>query len=153
MNLDDSFEEDTRNCIAKHVHQMLQIDPSSRPSASSLLIDFINYCQPSNSTQGSYIEIHHEFNPNRQLDSCTDVTLTTTSTIAGISYIEISDDCTIVSESVSSLSAKEAQLSLSPDYITRSNFTQPTMISQAQQSPGILNTLNLIIQGNDQNGF
>jgi serine/threonine protein kinase len=84
INFDNSFEEDTRSCVAEHIHQMLQFEPNLRPSASSLLSDFIDYCRPSNSSQGNYVDIHHEFNSSRQLDSRTDFPLGMTSTTSGI---------------------------------------------------------------------
>jgi serine/threonine protein kinase len=66
VNIDDSFEEDIRGCIAKHVRQMVQIEPSSRPSASSVLDDFIKYCQLLNSSEENYTKFHHKFGPHQQ---------------------------------------------------------------------------------------
>jgi len=84
VNLDDSFDEPTRDCITKHIHQTLQIEPSSRPSAASLLSDFTKYCPPSNSSQGTYVEIHHEFNPSRHEGFHTASPPVVSATVAGI---------------------------------------------------------------------
>lgn len=149
VNFDDSFEEDTRGSIAMYIHQMLQIEPFSRPSASSLLSDFINYCRPPNSTQGNYAEIHHESKATLQLDS-----LTAMSSTASIFFIDLSDDCYIVSESVSGLKTKEVEsLNLPSDHTALSNFTSPTALAQEQRSQGISDCLNPTLQGSDQNAF
>ena len=39
----EGFDDNTANCISEKIHDMLEIDASQRPSASSLLVDFCQY--------------------------------------------------------------------------------------------------------------
>ena len=51
------FDDIAVTCISNKILDMLQVDPTLRPSSSTLLQDFNQYCLPRNQSAG-YVDIH-----------------------------------------------------------------------------------------------
>lgn len=61
--LPHGFDKDSTRRLAEHINCMLQNSPSMRPSASSLLVEVIQFSGDKNKPDQFYIKIHDEFRP------------------------------------------------------------------------------------------
>jgi serine/threonine protein kinase len=62
VHLDETYEASFVQCLNQHVHDMLQIVPSARPSALRLLEEFDKLCEISDRDEPRDLQVHHNFN-------------------------------------------------------------------------------------------
>lgn len=61
FTLDENFSDQCKRTIIPTIHNMLQVDPISRPSAESLLGEFIYYFKMTEFPHPHSVQIHHAF--------------------------------------------------------------------------------------------